>query len=112
VQLTVTWLSVCCVKTRRLKYTKNVISRVVLSGRHITLSDEHRLRVFKNGVLRRIFGPERDEMTGGWKKLFNVELHHLYSSRNVVKMCRLQRMRQTCAHKMLVRKHRVKRSGG
>jgi hypothetical protein len=40
----------------------------------LTLREEHRLRVFKNRVLRRIFGPKRDELTGGWKKLHNEEL--------------------------------------
>jgi hypothetical protein len=44
------------------------------------LREEHRLRVFENRVLRRIFGPKRDEVTGGWRKLHNEELHSLYSS--------------------------------
>jgi hypothetical protein len=42
--------------------------------------EEHRLRVFENRVLRRIFGPKRDEMMGGWRKLHNEELNNLYSS--------------------------------
>jgi hypothetical protein len=49
---------------------------VVLSGCEIwslTLREEHRLRVFENRVLRRIFGPKRDEVTGGWRKLLNEE---------------------------------------
>jgi hypothetical protein len=46
----------------------------------LTLREEHRLRVFKNRVLRRIFGPKRDEVTGGWRKL-----HGLYSSPSIVK---------------------------
>jgi hypothetical protein len=46
----------------------------------VTLREEHRLRVFENRVLRRIFGPKRDEVTGGWRKLHNEELHSLYSS--------------------------------
>jgi hypothetical protein len=41
---------------------------------------EHRLRVFENKSLWRIFGPKRDEVTGGWRKLHNEELHNLYSS--------------------------------
>jgi hypothetical protein len=45
----------------------------------LTLGAEHRLRVFTNNVLRRIFGPNRDEVTRGWKKLHNEELHNLYS---------------------------------
>jgi hypothetical protein len=43
----------------------------------LTLREEHRLRVFENRVLRRIFGPKRDEATGGWRKLYNEELHGL-----------------------------------
>jgi hypothetical protein len=42
------------------------------------LREEHRLRVFENRVLRRILGPKRDEMIGGWRKLCNEELHNLY----------------------------------
>jgi hypothetical protein len=46
----------------------------------LTLREEHRLRVFENRVLRRIFGPKRDEVTAEWRKLHNKELHDLYSS--------------------------------
>jgi hypothetical protein len=49
------------------------------------LREEHRLRVFENRVLRRIFGPKREE-DGSWRKLHNDELHSLYSSPNVVKV--------------------------
>jgi hypothetical protein len=48
--------------------------------RSLTLREEHRLRVFENRVLRRIFGPKRDEVTGAWRKLHNEELRDLYSS--------------------------------
>jgi hypothetical protein len=48
------------------------------------LREEHRLRVFENKVLRRIFGPKRDEVTGGWRKLYNEGLHGLYSSPSIV----------------------------
>jgi hypothetical protein len=51
----------------------------------LTLREEHRLRVFENRVLKRIFGPKRDEVTGGWRKLHNEELHGLYSSPSIVK---------------------------
>jgi hypothetical protein len=44
-----------------------------------TLRDEHRLRVFENRVLKRIFGPKRDEVTGGWRQLQNEEFHNLDS---------------------------------
>jgi hypothetical protein len=46
---------------------------------------EHRLRVFENRVLRRIFRPKRGEVTGGWRKLHNEELHNSYSSPNIIR---------------------------
>jgi hypothetical protein len=49
--------------------------------------------VFENRVLRRIFGPKRDEVTGGWRKLRNEELHNLYSSPSIIKMIKSRRMR-------------------
>jgi hypothetical protein len=52
----------------------------------LALREEHRLRVFENRVLRKIFGPKRDEVTGGWRKLHNDELHGLYSSPNIIRM--------------------------
>jgi hypothetical protein len=51
----------------------------------VTQREEHRLRVFVNRVLRRIFEPKRDEVTGKWRKLHSEELHILYSSPNIVK---------------------------
>jgi hypothetical protein len=44
------------------------------------------MRVFENRVLRRIFGPKRDEVTGGWRKLHNEELHNLYSSLSIIRL--------------------------
>jgi hypothetical protein len=52
-----------------------------------------RLRGFENRVLRRIFGPKRDDMTGDWRKLHNEELHNLYSSPNIIRMIKSRRMR-------------------
>jgi hypothetical protein len=46
----------------------------------MALREEYRLMVFENSVLRRIFGPKRDEVTRGWRKLHNEKLHHLYFS--------------------------------
>jgi hypothetical protein len=51
-----------------------------------TLREEHRLRVFENRVLRRIFGLKRDEGTGGWRELHNEELHNMRSSPNIIIM--------------------------
>jgi hypothetical protein len=56
------------------------------------LREEYRLRVFENRVLRRIFGPKREE-DGSWRKLHNDELHSLYSSPNVVRVIKSRGMR-------------------
>jgi hypothetical protein len=57
------------------------------------LREEHRLRVFENRVLREIFGPKRDEVTGEWRKLHNEELNGLYSLPNIVRAIKSRRMR-------------------
>jgi hypothetical protein len=54
---------------------------------------EDRLKVFENRVLSRIFGPKRDEVTGGCRKLHNEELHNLYSSPSIIRMVKSKRMR-------------------
>jgi hypothetical protein len=59
----------------------------------LTLREEHGLRVFENRVLRRIFGPKKDEVTGEWRKLHNWELNNFYSSPNVIRQIRSRRMR-------------------
>jgi hypothetical protein len=73
----------------KIKIYKTIILPVVLYGCEtwsLTLKEEHRLGVFENRVLRRIFGPNRDEVTGGWRKLHNEELHGLYSSPSIVRV--------------------------
>ena len=55
--------------------------------------EESRLRVFENRVLRKVFGPKRDEVTGEWKKLHNEELNNLYSLPNIVLVVKSRRMR-------------------
>jgi hypothetical protein len=72
----------------KVKIYKTIILPVALYGHEtwsLTLREKHRLRVFENRVLRRIFGPKRDNVTGEWRKLPNQELHNLYSSPNIIK---------------------------
>jgi hypothetical protein len=81
-------------KNLKFKICKTIILPVVLYGCEIwsvTLREEHRLRVFENRVLKRIFGPKREE-DGSWRKLHN-ELHNLYSSPNIVRVIKSRRMR-------------------
>jgi hypothetical protein len=59
----------------------------------LTLKEKNRLRVFKNKVLRRIFGPKRDEVTGEWIKLHKEELRNLYSSPSIIRIIKSRRMR-------------------
>jgi hypothetical protein len=59
----------------------------------LTLREEHRLRVFENRVLRRIFGPKSDEVTGEWRKLHNEEMNDLYSLSNNMRVVKSRRMR-------------------
>jgi hypothetical protein len=80
----------------KIKIYRTIILPVVLYGCEtwsLTLREEHRSRVFENRVLRRIFGPKRDEVTGGWRKLHNEELHGLYSSPSIVTVIKARRMR-------------------
>jgi hypothetical protein len=59
----------------------------------LTLREEHTLRMFENRMLRRIFGPKRDEVTGSWRKLHNEELYNLYSSPSIIRMIKTRMMR-------------------
>jgi hypothetical protein len=59
----------------------------------LRLREEHRLKAFENRVLRKIFGPKRDEATGEWIKLHNKELRDLYPSPIIIRMMRLRRIR-------------------
>jgi hypothetical protein len=80
----------------KVKIYRTIILPVVLYGCKtwsLTLREEHRLRVFDNRVLRGIFGPKRDEVTGEWRKLHSEELHNLYSSPDIVRQIKSRRMR-------------------
>jgi len=78
-------------KNLKIKIYRTIILPFVLYGCEtwsLTLREEHRLR-----VLRRIFGPKRDEVTGEWRKLHNEELSDLYCSPNIVRVIKSRRMR-------------------
>jgi len=73
-------------KNLKIKIHKTIILSVVLYGCEtwsLTLREERKLRVFESMVLRRIFGPRRDEVTGEWRRLHNEQLYDLYSSRRM-----------------------------
>jgi hypothetical protein len=72
----------------KVKIYKTIILPFVLYGCEtwsLTLREEQILRVFENRVLRRIFGPKRDDVTGDWRKLHSGELHNLYSSPDIIR---------------------------
>jgi hypothetical protein len=88
-------LSVLYKKNLKIKIYKTVILPVVLYGCEtwsLTLGQEHRLGVFENRVLRKIFGPKNEE-DGSWRKFHNDELHDLYSSPNIIRVIKSRRMR-------------------
>jgi hypothetical protein len=74
-------------KNVKVRIYKTIILPIVLYGCEtwsLTVREEHKLRVFESRVLRRIFGPMRDGVAGGWRKLHNEELHNLYSSPSIM----------------------------
>jgi len=112
-------------KNLKIKIYRTIILPVVLYGCEtwsLTLREERWLRVFEDRVLRRVFGPKRDEVTGEWRKLHNEELNDLYSLPNILRVVKSRRMRwaghvarmgeDRCVHKVLVGKAEGKRPLG
>jgi hypothetical protein len=80
----------------KVKIYKTIILPVVLYGCetwYLALREENKLRVFENRVIRRIFGPRRDEVTRKWRKLHSEELHNLYLSPDIIRQIKSRRMR-------------------
>jgi len=76
-------------KNLKIKIHRTIILPIVLYGCEIwllTLREERKLRLFENMVLRRIFGPRRDDVTGEWRRLHKEEVNDLYSSPNIVRV--------------------------
>jgi hypothetical protein len=85
-------------KNTKVRVYRTIILPVVLYGSEnwsLTLREGQRLKVFENRVLRRVFGPKRDETTGEWRRLHNEELNDLYSSPNNIPLIKSRRMRWT-----------------
>jgi hypothetical protein len=83
-------------KNTKIRVYRNIILPLVLYGcetRSLTLSEERRIRVFENRVLRSIFGPKRNEVTGEWRRLHNEEFNDLYSSPNIIRVIKSRKMR-------------------
>jgi hypothetical protein len=83
-------------KNVKIKIYRTIILPVVLyscESWSLTLREECRLRVFENRVLRRIFGPKRDEVTREWRRLHNKEFYALYSSPNIIRVIKSRRLR-------------------
>jgi hypothetical protein len=83
-------------KNEKIMICKTIILHVVLYGCEtwsLTFTVDRRLRVFENKVPSRILGPKRDEVTGGWRKLHNEEVHDFYPSPSIIRMVKSRRMR-------------------
>jgi hypothetical protein len=112
-------------KNSKIKIYRNIILSVVLyvcETWSLRLREERRPRVYENRVLRRVFGPKRDEVTEEWKNLHNEELNDLYFLPNIVRVVKLRKIRwaghvarmgeERGVHRVLVGKPGGKRSLG
>ena len=112
-------------KTMTIQIYRTIILPIVFYGCEtwsLTLREERSLRVYESRVLRRIFGPRRDEATGEWRKLRNEELNDLYSTPNTTWVIKSRRMRwaghvarigeRRCTYSVLLGKHEGKRKLG
>ena len=119
--LSSSWLT----KFLKTKIYRAIMLPVVLYGCEtwsLILREERRLRVFGNRLLRRIFGPKRDDVTDEWRKLHNEELNDLYCSSNIIRVIKSRRIRwagyaarmgeRTCAYRVLVGKSEGRRALG
>jgi hypothetical protein len=109
----------------KVRIYKTIILPVILYGCEtwsLTVREEHKLRIIENRVLRRIFGPKRDGVTGGWIKLHNEKLHNLYSSPSIIRIVKSRWMKwagqveqmgeKRNVYRLLVRKPEGKRPLG
>jgi hypothetical protein len=92
-------LSTCLLsKNIKIKIYKTILFPVILYGCEtwsLTVREAYRLRKFENRLLRRLLGLKRDEVTGGWRKLHNEELHNLSSSPSIIRMVKSRGMKWT-----------------
>jgi hypothetical protein len=116
---------VWCQRNLKIRLYTTIILSLVLYGCgtwSLILRKEHQLKEFENRMLRRIFGPKKDEVRAGWKKLHNEELQDLYSSPSIIRIIKSKKMRcgghvarigrRGGAYRLLVRKPEGKRPLG
>jgi hypothetical protein len=87
-------------KNTKIKIYRSIILPAILYGCEtwsLTLREEHRLKAFENRVLRRIFGPKRDKVTGQWRRLHNEELNDLNSSPNIIRVINQDEVGGACS---------------
>jgi hypothetical protein len=86
-------------KTIKIEIIRTPILSIVLYGYEnwsLTLKEEHMLSVFRSNMLRKIFGPKRDEVTGQWREIYNEELNDLYSSPNSIWVIKSRKICWVC----------------